>query len=153
MAAAETGAALVSHAGSDGGIKPRAHVQETKQVFEKLYKFVGKNIKALVDRPDEPYCFRLQKNRVYYVRESLMKKATNVRVEAWRGGHGAGMVAHHSAWHAPVEANRHPDGTPHTPPLPAPPLLADCTREACVSRDMHRENDTHRKVQALSGRP
>lgn len=53
-------------------------MQETKLVFEKLYKFVGKNIKALVDRPDEPYCFRLQKNRVYYVRESLMKKATNV---------------------------------------------------------------------------
>mmetsp|Transcript_36726 Transcript_36726/g.92746 ORF Transcript_36726/g.92746 Transcript_36726/m.92746 type:complete len:180 (-) Transcript_36726:2323-2862(-) len=52
--------------------------EETKLVFEKLYKFVGKNIKALVDRPDEPYCFRLQKNRVYYVRESLMKKATNI---------------------------------------------------------------------------
>jgi 60S ribosome subunit biogenesis protein NIP7 len=47
-------------------------------VFEKLFKFIGKNIKALVDRPDEPHCFRLQKNRVYYVRESLMKKATNV---------------------------------------------------------------------------
>ncbi len=47
-------------------------------VFEKLFKFIGKNIKALVDRPDQPYCFRLQKNRVYYVREDLMKKATNV---------------------------------------------------------------------------
>jgi 60S ribosome subunit biogenesis protein NIP7 len=47
-------------------------------VFEKLFKFVGKNIKSLVDRADEPYCFRLQKNRVYYVRESLMKKSTNV---------------------------------------------------------------------------
>ncbi|GFH19501.1 60S ribosome subunit biogenesis protein NIP7 homolog [Haematococcus lacustris] len=51
---------------------------ETKLVFEKLFKFIGKNIKSLVDRPDEPHCFRLQKNRVYYVRESLMKKATNV---------------------------------------------------------------------------
>ncbi len=55
-------------------------------VFEKLFKFIGKNIKSLVDRPDEPYCFRLQKNRVYYVRESLMKKATSVSVCARFGG-------------------------------------------------------------------
>ena len=52
--------------------------QETRMVFEKLYKFVGKNIKSLVDRQDEPYTFRLQKNRIYYVKESLMKKSTNV---------------------------------------------------------------------------
>ena len=52
--------------------------EETKMVFEKLYKFIGKNIKLLIDRPDEPHCFRLQKNRVFYVREALMKKATNV---------------------------------------------------------------------------
>lgn len=55
---------------------------ETKMVFEKLYKFIGKNIKNLIDRPDEPHCFRLQKNRVFYVRESLMKRATNVRCSA-----------------------------------------------------------------------
>ncbi len=53
--------------------------QETKLVFEKLYKFIGKNIKALIDRPEDPCCFRLQKNRVYYVREKIMKKSTNVR--------------------------------------------------------------------------
>lgn len=53
--------------------------QETKIVFEKLYKYIGKNIKLLVDEAaDEPYCFRLQRNRVYYVKESLMRKATNV---------------------------------------------------------------------------
>ena len=52
--------------------------QETKMVFEKLFKFVGKNLKSLIDRQDEPYCFRLHKNRVYYVKESIMKKATNV---------------------------------------------------------------------------
>jgi ribosome biogenesis protein Nip4 len=57
--------------------------QETKLVFEKLFKFIGKNIKALVDRPDDPHCFRLQKNRVYYVRETLMKKATNVSGYDW----------------------------------------------------------------------
>ncbi len=54
-------------------------IQETKMVFEKLYKFIGKNIKNLIDRQDEAYCFRLHKNRVFYVRESIMKKATNVR--------------------------------------------------------------------------
>ncbi|KAJ9528351.1 hypothetical protein QJQ45_014324 [Haematococcus lacustris] len=59
-------------------ISPPVMPQETKLVFEKLFKFIGKNIKSLVDRPDEPHCFRLQKNRVYYVRESLMKKATNI---------------------------------------------------------------------------
>ena len=53
-------------------------VQETKAVLEKLYKYIGKNIKNLIDRPDEPYCLRLHSNRVYYVRESLMRRATNV---------------------------------------------------------------------------
>lgn len=56
-----------------------ACVQELKSVLEKLFKFVGKNVKSLVEREDEAYCFRLHKNRVYHVREKLMKKATNVR--------------------------------------------------------------------------
>jgi 60S ribosome subunit biogenesis protein NIP7 len=47
-------------------------------VFEKLYKFIGKDIKSLIDRPDGLYCFRLQKNRVFYVSEKIMRKATNV---------------------------------------------------------------------------
>lgn len=47
-------------------------------MLEKLYKYIGKNIKNLIDRPDEPYCLRLHSNRVYYVRESLMRRATNV---------------------------------------------------------------------------
>ncbi|KAL4856650.1 50S ribosomal protein L2 [Chlorella vulgaris] len=52
--------------------------EETKVVFEKLHKFIGKNIKALVERGDQPYCLRLQKNRVFYVREDIMRRATNV---------------------------------------------------------------------------
>jgi len=52
--------------------------EETRAVFEKLHKFIGKNIKSLIDRPDEPYCLRLQKNKVFYVREDLMRRATNV---------------------------------------------------------------------------
>jgi len=55
---------------------------ETRSVFEKLHKFIGKNIKSLIDRPDQPHCLRLQRNRVFYVREDLMRRATNVR----RGG-------------------------------------------------------------------
>eukprot|EP01025_Chloroclados_australasicus_P063649 TRINITY_DN8432_c0_g2_i1.p4 TRINITY_DN8432_c0_g2~~TRINITY_DN8432_c0_g2_i1.p4 ORF type:complete len:180 (-),score=12.19 TRINITY_DN8432_c0_g2_i1:1311-1850(-) len=52
--------------------------EESKLVFEKLYKFVGKNIKQIVDREDEPYCFRLHGKRIFYVKEQLMRKATNV---------------------------------------------------------------------------
>lgn len=51
---------------------------ETKVVFEKLHKFIGKNIKALVQQGEQPYCLRLQKNRVFYVREDMMRRATNV---------------------------------------------------------------------------
>jgi UPF0113 Pre-PUA domain len=54
-------------------------LQETKMVFEKLYKFIGKDIKSMIERPDGRYCLRLHKNRVYYVSERIMKKATNVR--------------------------------------------------------------------------
>jgi 60S ribosome subunit biogenesis protein NIP7 len=54
-------------------------VQELQQVLEKLVKFIGKSVRNVVEREDEKYCFRLHKNRVYYVREALVKKATNVR--------------------------------------------------------------------------
>lgn len=55
--------------------------QETRAVFEKLHKFLGKNIRFLVDRKDEPHVLRLQKNRVLYVRESIMRRSTNVSLE------------------------------------------------------------------------
>ncbi len=54
-----------------------APTQETKAVFEKLHKFLGKGIRHLVERSDEDYVLRLNRNRVYYVRESLMRRATN----------------------------------------------------------------------------
>lgn len=53
-------------------------MQETKNVFEKLYKFIGKDIKSMIERADGRYCLRLHKNKIYYVSEALMKKATNV---------------------------------------------------------------------------
>eukprot|EP00002_Diphylleia_rotans_P035526 TRINITY_DN7767_c0_g2_i1.p1 TRINITY_DN7767_c0_g2~~TRINITY_DN7767_c0_g2_i1.p1 ORF type:complete len:181 (-),score=40.39 TRINITY_DN7767_c0_g2_i1:385-927(-) len=52
--------------------------EETKKMFEKLVKFIGPNIRQLIDRTDEDYCFRLHKDRVYYVSERVMKKATNI---------------------------------------------------------------------------
>ncbi|VFQ76316.1 unnamed protein product [Cuscuta campestris] len=60
---------------------------ETTQVFEKLYKFVGNNLKNIVESPSHEgpdqapgrYCFRLQKNRVYYVSESIVKRAISIK--------------------------------------------------------------------------
>lgn len=39
---------------------------------------IGENIKLLIERPDGTYCFRLHRDRIYYVSEDIMKRATNV---------------------------------------------------------------------------
>lgn len=52
--------------------------QETERLFEKLASYMGRNITHLIDRPDDPHVFRLQRERVYYVRESIAKLATSV---------------------------------------------------------------------------
>ncbi|XP_059632724.1 uncharacterized protein LOC132275280 [Cornus florida] len=60
---------------------------ETTQVFEKLFKFTGNNLKNIVENPSHEgsetkpgrYCFRMNTNRVYYVSESLVKRATNIK--------------------------------------------------------------------------
>ncbi len=31
-----------------------------------------------MDKGDQPHCLRLQRNRVFYVREDVMRRATNV---------------------------------------------------------------------------
>jgi len=54
---------------------------ETKTFFEKLAKYIGENIKLLIERPDGVYCFRYHKDRVFYVSEALMKRAGNVARE------------------------------------------------------------------------
>ena len=51
--------------------------EETRTFFEKLAKYIGKNIVHLIDGT-EPYCFRLHKDRVYFVSEAIMRKATNI---------------------------------------------------------------------------
>lgn len=66
---------------------------ESKAVFTKLANYIvcfflfvqsptesvqGKNLVHLIDRADEPYCFRLQKDRVFYVSEDSMRLALSV---------------------------------------------------------------------------
>lgn len=51
---------------------------ETRTLFEKLAQYIGRNIRHLIDRPEDPHCFRLQRDRVYYVSERLMKLAVSV---------------------------------------------------------------------------
>ncbi|XP_076030719.1 60S ribosome subunit biogenesis protein NIP7 homolog [Oratosquilla oratoria] len=51
---------------------------ETKTFFEKLSKYIGENLKLLLDRPDGLYCFRLHRDRIYYVSEKIMKCAATV---------------------------------------------------------------------------
>jgi len=49
-----------------------------RSVFEKLSKYIGANVKILIDRPDGAYCFRERKDRVYYLSEKLAGLASNV---------------------------------------------------------------------------
>lgn len=53
-------------------------VEETRLLFEKLSKYIGENVKLLIDRSDDTYCFRLHKDKVYYVSEKILKLASNV---------------------------------------------------------------------------
>jgi len=50
--------------------------EEFKIFFQKLGKYIDRNIRFLIDRPDEEYCFRLHRDRVYYVSEKMMKTAS-----------------------------------------------------------------------------
>ncbi|KAI3647451.1 hypothetical protein MP228_007672 [Amoeboaphelidium protococcarum] len=54
--------------------------QETRSLFEKLAKYIGKNIVHLIESKDgqEPHCFRLHKDKIYYVPQNIMLRATNV---------------------------------------------------------------------------
>ena len=49
--------------------------EETKGFFDKLAKFLGSNIKFLVDREDGDYVFRLHKEKVYYMNCEVLKMA------------------------------------------------------------------------------
>src|SRR5258708_7702344 len=52
--------------------------EESKLVIEKLSKYVGRNITKLIERTDDSFVFRLHKGHVYYVKESIVRKAENI---------------------------------------------------------------------------
>ncbi|XP_058115855.1 60S ribosome subunit biogenesis protein NIP7 homolog [Anopheles ziemanni] len=52
--------------------------EQTKVLFEKLSKYIGTNVKLLIDRSDGTYCFRENKSRVYYMPEKILKLAQTV---------------------------------------------------------------------------
>jgi 60S ribosome subunit biogenesis protein NIP7 len=47
--------------------------EETKSFFEKLSKYIGRNIRLLIDREDGEFCFRFHKNRIYYCSLQILK--------------------------------------------------------------------------------
>ena len=51
---------------------------ETKTFFNKLAKFLGANIKFLIEREDGDYVFRLHRDRVYYLNSDVLKMAAHV---------------------------------------------------------------------------
>ena len=51
--------------------------EETKLVFEKLVKYIGKKITYIVDNEENNFVFRLHKNRVYYCNEEMIKFVIN----------------------------------------------------------------------------
>ncbi|CAH2004572.1 unnamed protein product [Acanthoscelides obtectus] len=59
----------------------RLSEERTRILFEKLSKYIGSNIKLLIERPDGLYCFREQKDRVYYVSEKILKLSSNIPPE------------------------------------------------------------------------
>ncbi|XP_011494566.1 PREDICTED: 60S ribosome subunit biogenesis protein NIP7 homolog isoform X2 [Ceratosolen solmsi marchali] len=56
----------------------RLSEDKKKLVYEKLTKYIGDNMKFLIDRPDGTYCFRIKKERVYYVLEKILGLASSV---------------------------------------------------------------------------
>ena len=57
----------------------------------------------LVERKDEPYVFRVSKDRVYYVSESLMKKAANFDKKSIIGmGTCVGKITHHGKFQVKI---------------------------------------------------
>jgi 60S ribosome subunit biogenesis protein NIP7 len=47
-------------------------------IFEKITKYIGKNLQLPVHRPDSTYCFRLHHDRLYHVSEKILKLAANI---------------------------------------------------------------------------
>ncbi|XWS14067.1 hypothetical protein CRYUN_Cryun36dG0091700 [Craigia yunnanensis] len=79
---------------------------------KKLFEFTGNNLKNIVENPSHEgpgknpgrYCFRLHKNKVYYVSDSLVKRATNVaRLKLASIGTCIGRFTHGGSFHLTIE--------------------------------------------------
>ncbi|XP_058059405.1 60S ribosome subunit biogenesis protein NIP7 homolog [Anopheles bellator] len=60
----------------------RLSEEQTKVLFEKLSKYIGTNVKMLIDRPDGTYCFREMKSRVYYMSEKILKLSATIPADS-----------------------------------------------------------------------
>ena len=77
--------------------------EETTIVFEKLIKYMGGNAKRLFDRSDGTYCLRLQRKRVFYVSEALVRRASNVgREQLFSLGTCVGKLTHSNKFHLTI---------------------------------------------------
>ena len=69
---------------------------ETKRFFEKLAKYIGANTKHLIERKDEPWCFRFHNNRIWYMPQRIAKLASSVaKVNLMAIGILMAKVTHH----------------------------------------------------------
>lgn len=69
---------------------------------------IGRNIEKLVERDDEKYCFRLHKDRVYYVSERLLAVAAGFARPAIAGlGTCFGKFTHGRAFHLQITCLEH----------------------------------------------
>ena len=81
---------------------------ELKLVFEKLAKYIGRDVEALITRADDPHCFRVVKNRVYYISEAIMRLSTNVsRDNTVSVGTCFGKITHSGKFHLLVSCLDH----------------------------------------------
>uniref|UniRef100_A0A674H4J8 60S ribosome subunit biogenesis protein NIP7 homolog n=1 Tax=Taeniopygia guttata TaxID=59729 RepID=A0A674H4J8_TAEGU len=64
--------------GTAGHREPRRSRGRTGRADGLCSRSIGENIQLLVDRPDGTYCFRLHRDRVFYLSEKLLKLAASV---------------------------------------------------------------------------
>ncbi|EXC16950.1 60S ribosome subunit biogenesis protein NIP7-like protein [Morus notabilis] len=85
---------------------------EATLVFEKIFKFMSNNLKNIVENPSHEgpdanpgrYCCRLNKTKVYYMNESLFKRATNIaRSNLISLGTCIGKITHGGNFHLLVQ--------------------------------------------------
>lgn len=78
MLAAARRAADVGAGTSPGVGACRLRVHPRRPVAPPPARSIGRNIKQLIDRKDDRHCFRMHKDRVYYVSERMMRLATSI---------------------------------------------------------------------------